>query len=38
MAATLAALLTSVGTSLAKRTFGYIDGNQYFPGYVRLDV
>ena len=38
MAATFAALLTSVGTSLAKRAFGYIDGNQYFPGYVRLDV
>jgi hypothetical protein len=38
MAATFAGLLTSVGTSLAKRAFGYIKGDQYFPGYVRLEV
>lgn len=38
MAATFAGLLTSVGTSLAKKAFGYIDGGTYHPGYVRLEV
>lgn len=38
MAATFAGLLTSVGTSLAKRVFGYIDGNKYYPGIVHLEV
>ena len=38
MAATFAGLLTSVGTSLAKRGFGYIEGDHYHPGYVRLSV
>ncbi len=38
MAATFAGLLTSVGTSLAKRAFGYIQGDHYFPGYIRLAV
>lgn len=38
MAATFAGLLTSVGTSLAKRLFGYIQGDKYFPGLVRLAV
>lgn len=38
MAATFAGLLTSVGTSLAKKAFGYIDGDLYFPGYVALKV
>lgn len=38
MAATFAGLLTSVGTSLAKRAFGFIQGDQYFPGYIRLVV
>lgn len=38
MAATVAGLLTSLGTSLAKRGFGYIKGNQYFPGFIRLEV
>lgn len=38
MAATFAGLLTSAGTSAAKRTFGYIRGNQYHVGLVRLDV
>jgi len=38
MAATFAGLLTSVGTSAAKRMFGYIQGDHYFPGIVRLDV
>ena len=38
MAATFAGLLTSVGTSLAKRIFGYIQGDQYFPGLIRLTL
>ena len=38
MAATFAGLLTSVGTSLAKRLFGYIQGDQYFPGLIRLTL
>ena len=38
MAATFAGLLTSVGTSAAKRLFGYINGDQYYPGLIRLSV
>ena len=38
MAATFAGLLTSVGTSLAKKVFGYIKGDQYFHGLIRLAV
>ena len=38
MAATVAGLLTSLTTSLLKRTFGYIDGNLYHVGRIRLDV
>ena len=38
MAATFAGLLTSVGTSAAKRLFGYINGDQYYPGLIRLAV
>lgn len=38
MAATFAGLLCSVGTSLAKKTFGYIERDQYHVGLVRLDV
>lgn len=38
MAATFAGLLTSVGTSAAKRLFGFIDRGLYYPGIVRLDV
>lgn len=38
MAATFAGLFTSVGTSLAKRLFGYIKGDHYFPGLFRLAV
>ena len=38
MAATFAGLLTSVGTSLAKRVFGYIKSDEYFPGLIRLAV
>lgn len=38
MAATFAGLLTSVGTTVAKRLFGYIKGDQYFHGIIRLAV
>lgn len=38
MAATFAGLLTSVGTSLAKKLFGYIQGDLYVPGLIRLAV
>ena len=38
MAATFAGLLTSLGTTAAKRTFGYIQGDRYIPGYVALAV
>jgi NhaP-type Na+/H+ or K+/H+ antiporter len=38
MAATVAGLLTSLATSGLKRLVGYVDGNVYYPGRVRLDV
>jgi nucleoside permease NupC len=38
MAATFAGLMTSVGTTLAKRTFGFIAKDQYYPGFIRLKV
>lgn len=38
MAATVAGLLTSITTSGLKRLVGYIDGDCYFPGRIRLDV
>lgn len=38
MAATVAGLLTSIATSSFKRLVGYIDGDTYFPGRLRLDV
>ena len=38
IAATFAGLLTSVGTTAAKRVFGHIQGNSYYPGFVRLTV
>lgn len=38
MAATFAGLMTSVGTTLAKRTFGYIAKDRYYPGFVALKV
>ena len=38
MAATVAGLLTSLATGSLKRLIGYIDGNLYHPGRVRLDV
>lgn len=38
MAATVAGLLTSLATSGMKRLVGYVDGDTYFPGRIRLDV
>jgi nucleoside permease NupC len=38
MAATFAGLMTSVATSAAKRTFGYIKAGQYVPGLIHLSV
>lgn len=38
MAATVAGLMCSLGTTLAKRTFGYIAGTKYYPGLVQLKV
>jgi hypothetical protein len=38
MAATIAGLLTSLGTSGAKRLFGYIQDNRYVPGVIHLRV
>jgi nucleoside permease NupC len=38
MAATFAGLLTSIGTSTAKRLFGHIQGGVYLPGLVRIEV
>lgn len=38
MAATVAGLLTSLATSGLKRLVGYIDGDSYWPGRIRLDV
>ena len=38
MAATVAGLLMSLATSGLKRLVGYVDGNFYVPGKIRLDV
>lgn len=38
MAATVAGLMTSIATSGMKRLFGYIDGNCYYVGRMRLNV
>ena len=38
MAATIAGLLTSIATTAAKRLFGHIQGTQYYPGLLRLEV
>lgn len=38
MAATVAGLLTSLGTSGLKKMIGYIDGNYYIVGRLRLNV
>ena len=35
--ATVAGLLCSVATSTAKRLFGFIRGNTYFPGVYKLE-
>jgi NhaP-type Na+/H+ or K+/H+ antiporter len=38
MAATVAGLMTSLATSGLKRLVGYVDGDVYYPGRIRLDV
>ncbi len=38
MGATVAGLLMSLATSGMKRLVGYVDGNFYVPGRIRLDV
>ncbi len=38
MAATVAGLMTSLATSGLKQLVGYIDGDSYYPGRIRLDV
>ena len=38
MAATVAGLLTSLATSAAKRLFGHIARNRYFPGVIHVRV
>jgi len=38
MAATVAGLMTSLATSGLKQLFGYIDGNNYYVGRIRLDL
>ncbi len=38
MAATVAGLLTSLATSGLKRLIGYADGDNYYPGKIRLSV
>jgi hypothetical protein len=38
MAATVAGLMTSLATSGLKQLVGYVDGDCYYPGRIRLDV
>jgi hypothetical protein len=38
MAATVAGLLTSVATSALKKLVGFVDGDKYWPGRLRLDI
>lgn len=38
MSATIAGLLTSIATSAAKRLFGHMSGNIYYPGFMRLHL
>jgi len=38
MAATIAGLFTSMATTLAKRLFGHIAGDKYYPGRFRLEI
>jgi nucleoside permease NupC len=37
MGATVAGLMTSMATSAARKLFGYIKGNQYYPGVFYVD-
>ena len=36
--ASIAGLMCSMATSSLKRLVGYVDGNVYYPGRIRLDV
>lgn len=36
MAATIAGLLVSLSTSLARRVFGYVKGGKYYPGRLQI--
>ena len=38
MAATVAGVLTSLATSGARRLFGHIQGNRYYPGILHVRV
>ena len=38
MAATVAGLLTGLATSGLKKLIGYADGDNYYPGKIRLSV
>ena len=38
MAATVAGLLTSMATSALKKLVGFVDGDKYWPGRIRLEV
>jgi hypothetical protein len=38
VAATVAGLMTSLATSGLKRLVGFVDGDIYYPGRIRLDV
>ena len=38
MAATFAGLMTSIATTGAKRMFGYMKGDTYYPGLIHLSV
>jgi nucleoside permease NupC len=38
MAATVAGLLTSLGTAAARRLFGYIAQGRYYPGAINVRV
>jgi len=37
MAAAVAGLMTSAFTTIARRLFGYIAGNTYYPGIIKLN-
>lgn len=38
MAAAVAGLMTSAFTSMARRLFGYISKNTYYPGLIKIDI